>query len=107
MPPVVQQPEWVQYGSFGLIAFLVIIGLPAAVWVAVGFIKGITASFEKAIDRVCCTFKEESAECREERKHVQESATEEREKDRVARHELRNAVQALAASLHQTNNRPQ
>lgn len=99
---------FLQYGAFGLIAFLVF-------WFIAIFAPKFTATIKEwqerqavehragveklatehgaAITRLIMAFEKEAEQCREERLAVAEVAAEEREKDRLARHELANAVQ--------------
>lgn len=98
MPPIAQ-PEWIQYGSFGLLAIGIVGGIPAAAWIVVGMFQRMQSAHEVAIDKICCTFKEETKQCRDERLEVQKCAEAERDKDRVVRHELRNTLQQLTSRL--------
>lgn len=105
MTPNPVQPEWIQYGSFGLIAFLVIVGLPGGLWwlrnailTAFEYHKSIVADLTK-------TFKEESEFCREEREKQACRADLNSEKDRSSRHELANSLQILNGNVQLLINR--
>jgi hypothetical protein len=98
MPPT-PQPEWVQYGSFGLIAFLVLVGLPGGVY-ALKLIVNQAFEYHKAIiggimDRHCQMEKE----CREDRNRIADLSESRAEKDRASRHELADAIQKLSGNV--------
>lgn len=94
---------WVQYGSFGLIAFGVIVILPGGMYYLRILISEmldkhaavVAANNEanlKVVNSLTNTFATESRECREERVA---SAT----ADRVSRHELANAITCLSGQV--------
>jgi hypothetical protein len=98
MPPAVQQPEWVQYGSFGLVAFAVIVLIPTGFYVLKILFDRMMAAFERVVVKLCATFEEESKACREERMETAD-------KDRTVRHDMANAIQKLNAQLEVSYNR--
>lgn len=77
-----------QYGSFALLALLVgwalKIGIPKAL-----------DMHQNAMKEMLATFQNEAKECRDERQEVSKLASEEREKDRKARHDLADKFQEL------------
>lgn len=76
--------EVIQYGSFGLVVFVVIFLL---VWfVRVGFPRTLEAG-TSCIDKVLGKIDQIEASCREERKQMLAIFREEREIDRKARHD--------------------
>jgi hypothetical protein len=92
MPPAVQQPDWVQYGSFGLVAFAVIVLIPTGFYVLWLVFNRMLASHETVVAKLSKTFEDQEEACRDER-------IEAAEKDRCARHEQANAIQKLNGLL--------
>lgn len=95
---------FLQYGSFGLLAFIVF-------WAIWKFLPAMTEKHFQTIDRLATEhsasikamleeFKEESRDCREERIKDREMAAQERIRDQQARHEALNKVAASNAELH-------
>jgi hypothetical protein len=108
MPTV--QPEWVQYGSFGLIAFLVIVGLPGGffgLWRAVQkafdyhkqMIDEAHASHERTVQCLTLAFTQETERCREGQEKQAQRAEAKDEKDRQLRHDLTNSIQMLNGQI--------
>lgn len=94
---------FLQYGSFGLLAFIVF-------WAIWKFLPNATDRHFAAIDRLAtehstvmkamlATFEQESNECRNERMKDREAAVAERLRDQQARHEMMNRVTASQAEV--------
>ncbi len=109
--PEVPIDQFMQYGAFGIVVFLVFwyvwIGHPKMMDKFENSLKLVTESSKVAItnladknkevmDNALQTFKEAEDECREERREVAASAASERDKDRELRHNLANQLQKLA-----------
>jgi hypothetical protein len=106
MPPV-PQVEWVQYGSFGLIAFLVIVGLPGSVF---ALWRMINAAFEyhtRIIKQLTDAFTAETRECRVERQTLSDRSEERAERERISRQELAQSIQRLSIAAELAANRGQ
>ncbi len=82
--------QFIQYGSFGVIVFLV------GWFVLRGFPQVITA-LTASIDRVLMKIDSIESECRAERTELLKVFREEREADRVARHAMANQFTEMLA----------
>lgn len=106
----VQPADWVQYGSFGLIAFLVLVGLPGGfygLWKSVQkafdyhkeIVNAANFSHEKTVQALTLTFTNEVEQCRKAQEKQAQRAEVKEEKDRQLRHDLNNTIQKLAGQL--------
>ena len=105
---------WIQYGAFGLLAFLVV----WVVWkVFPGFQEthkaalarmgeenkaatiALTTTFRETIREISITFKEEQKQCHDERIAVAQTAAVERDKDRRARQDLIEVIGEMSRSI--------
>lgn len=102
--------QWIQYGSFGLIAALVIWslwkGIPGVLQTHKDTVTQLATAFETRSASIEATFKsvtgamlasaqQEAKACREEREKREAQVAAEREADRLARHNQANATQKL------------
>ena len=104
---VFQVDQFLQYGSFGVIVLLIIWfiwkGWPMLIDKFETVMNKQAASNTAAITYIIDAFKQESAECREERMDIARSAADEREKDRNSRHELANKFQVMLDHLEEAS----
>jgi hypothetical protein len=109
---------WIQYGSFGLLALLVVWallkGIPALMdkhEKVVTFIaaehkeamRSVTATHKEAMSAAMAEFADESRLCREERIEMAKVISADRAADREARHELAEKLNQIALNMRITN----
>lgn len=93
------QPEWVQYGSFGLIAFLVVVGLPGGLFWLKVVIERAFDYHRDIVENLTKTYTDESERCRKLQEKQADRADSNAEKDRLSRHELANSIQTLNGNV--------
>lgn len=94
----------IQYGSFGLVVFVVVFML---VWfVRTGFPRTLD-TVSSMVDRVLIKIDEIEEECRKERGELMKTFREERDTDRKMRHDLVNQFTAELAKLYNAMSRQQ
>jgi hypothetical protein len=93
----------VQYGSFGLVAALLIWsvkwGIPSMISAHREAMADLADSHRQVCEKLVVSFDADVKDCREERRSIQKGAAEEREKDRAAREEMTQAVIRLTTQL--------
>lgn len=89
--------KWIQYGSFGILAFIMlygmVYGLPNLLRTHKETVEELVTAHKEAVDKVVASAEVEAKACRADRLAAEKAAAEEREKDREARHELANQFQ--------------
>lgn len=94
---------FLQYGSFGLVAFLVFWAItrffPHALQMHREVIENIAEQNKAAITALVESFEKETSQCRQERLEAVKLWGEEREKDRASRHDAMNVLQTVIARL--------
>jgi hypothetical protein len=90
--PMPSVDSWIQYGCFGLVAFIIFMavwhGIPKMLSIHKETISELTTSHKAVISELVKTFNDETEMCRRERRESQQFFTDELEKNRKSKSEM-------------------